>query len=244
MLKYIRILFRCLWFVIYIYPPFLYYRITKNKTPFEKRYNKTVKTVTKLAKLLDVEYHVTGLEKLDPNERYYFAPNHQSFFDSLSMLIVLSDRKLRCVAKAEAIRMPVAGKLIYAIESLFLDRKDLRQSVKIMREAGKTLAEGERDILIFPEGTRTKNPNREMNEFKPGALKPLYYAKKSIVPVCVVGTYKILSPKIRQKKYPVQVHFLDPISYEEAERLGTIALAELMQTRIKEKYNELINNEF
>ena len=92
MFKYIRIIFRCLWYVIYIYPTFIYYVITKKKTPYEKRYAKTKKTLTKLSRLLDIEYHVTGYDKLDPKERYYFAPNHQSFLDSLSMIILTEGR--------------------------------------------------------------------------------------------------------------------------------------------------------
>ena len=244
MFKYIRIIFRCLWYVIYIYPTFIYYVITKKKTPYEKRYAKTKKTLTKLSRLLDIEYHVTGYDKLDPNERYYFAPNHQSFFDSLSMIILTEGRYLRCVAKKEARKMPVAGDIIYSIDSLFLDRKDLRQSVKIMREAGNILSGGEQDVLIFPEGTRSKNENHEMNEFKPGALKPAFYAKKGIVPVCFYGTPDILDPKVFKKKYHVQVCFLDAVPYEEVERLGTQELAVILKDRIQEKYNELKNNKF
>ncbi len=244
MLKYIRIVFRCLWYVLYIYPTFLYYKITKNKTPYEKRYAKTQKTLIKLAKLLDVEYHVTGYENLDPNQNYYFAPNHQSFFDALSMIILLENRHVRCVAKEESIKMPVAGKLIYAIDSLFLDRDDLRQAVKIMREAGNILQNTNQDVLIFPEGTRTKSPTQELNEFKSGSLKPAFYAKKTIVPVCLVDTYTILSSKIRKKKYHVQVCFLDPIPYEEFEPLGTSGLAQLLKEKIENKYSELRNNKF
>lgn len=244
MLKYIRIVFRCLWYVLYIYPTFLYYRITKNKSPYEKRYEKTKRTITRLAKLLDVEYHITGYDQLDPNENYYFAPNHQSFFDALSMLIVLPDRHVRCVAKEESIKMPIAGKLIYAIDSLFLDRDDLRQAVKIMKEAGRILKEDKQDILIFPEGTRTKNPNREMNDFKPGSLKPAIYGEKAIVPVCLVDTYTILSPKIRRKKYHIQVCFLEPIPYEKAKELGTTELAKVMKELISAKAEELKNNKF
>jgi len=243
MLKYIRIVFRALWYVIYIYPPFLYYKITKNKTPYEKRYAKALKTLTKLAKLLDVEYHVTGYENLDPNEHYYFAPNHQSFFDALTMIIVAPDRKIRAIAKEESKRMPVAGKIINAIDTLYLDRKDLRQAVKLMREAGTVLENGQ-DILIFPEGTRTKNPNFELNEFKAGSLKPVYYAKGSIVPVCIVDTHTILSPKIRRKKYHIQVCFMDPISYEELQTISTADLAIRLKEQIQNKYNELKENEF
>ena len=165
-------------------------------------------------------------------------------FDSLSMIILTEGRHLRCVAKKEARKMPVAGDIIYSIDSLFLDRKDLRQSVRIMREAGNILSEGKQDVLIFPEGTRSKNANHEMNEFKSGALKPAFYAKKGIVPVCFYGTPDILDPKVFKKKYHVQVCFLDVVPYEEVERLGTQELAVVLKDRIQEKYNELKNNKF
>ena len=242
MFKYIRIVFRCLWYVIYIYPTYVYYILTKKKTPYEKRYAKTKKTLTKLARLLDIEYHVTGYENLDPNETYYFAPNHQSFFDSLSMIILSEGRNLRCVAKKEARKMPVAGDIIYSIDSLFLDRKDLRQSVKIMKEAGNILAQGKQDVLIFPEGTRSKNENHEMNEFKSGALKPLIYAKKSVVPVCIYGSPDVLDPKVFKKKYHVYVCYMDPVPYEEVEKLGTQQLAVLLKDKIQNKFYELKEN--
>lgn len=244
MLKYIRIIFRALWYIIYIYPRYFYYYITKNKTPYEERYTKTVKSIKFLSKLLDVEYHVTGMENFDPDKNYYVCGNHQSFFDALTMFSLFEKRKLKAVAKHESRKMPVAGKVITSLDTLYLDRDDLRKSMQVMKKAGQILADGEFNLLVFPEGTRTKNKDRSFNEFKAGAFKPAYYGKKDIIPFAIVDSYQVLNFKIWKKKYHVQVHFLEPIKYDDFKNLNTQELATLIQNKVQEKYNELGKNKF
>lgn len=244
MLKYIRIVFRALWYIIYIYPRYFYYYISKKKTPFEKRYEKTVKSIRFVSKLLDVEYHITGLENFKDEENYYICGNHQSFFDALSMYALVPGKKLRAIAKEESRKMIVAGKVSYALDTLYLDRDDLRKSMKVMKKAGQLLESGEFNVLVFPEGTRTKNKDRSFNEFKAGAFKPAYYGKKDIIPFAIVDSYQVLNFKIWKKKYHVQVSFMEPIRYEEFKDMNTQELATLIQNKVQAKYNELLKNKF
>lgn len=240
MFKYIKYIIRAGWYIIGFYPRYLYYLITKNKkTPYEVRYNKTQKTLVKVSKLLHVVYHIEGLENIPEDKGHLFIGNHQSFFDPLSLIINLPDRKLVCVAKKESIKFPIAGQIIYSLDTLLMDRDDLRASVKVIREAANELQKKERDVVIFPEGTRTKNKDKSMNEFKPGSLKTAYFAKATIVPFVFSDSYKVLDIKVKDKRSHVKLSFLKPLTYDDYKDLSTVELAEKLHKMVNDELQRL-----
>lgn len=240
MFKYIKYIIRAGWYIIGFYPRYLYYLITKNKkTPYEVRYKKTQKTLVKVSKLLHVVYHIEGLENIPEDKGHLFIGNHQSFFDPLSLIINLPDRKLVCVAKKESIKFPIAGQIIYSLDTLLMDRDDLRASVKVIREAANELQKKERDVVIFPEGTRTKNKDKSMNEFKPGSLKTAYFAKATIVPFVFSDSYKVLDIKVKDKRSHVKLSFLKPLTYDDYKDLSTVELAEKLHKMVNDELQRL-----
>lgn len=240
MIKFLKYIIFVGWYAIYIYPRYFYYKITKNKkTSYDVRYNKTRKTLKFLNKLLNVKCHLENTEKIPEKKGCLFIGNHQSFYDPLALISCFDDRKFVPIAKKESIKYPIAGKIIYAIDSLFLDRKDLRSSVKIVRTASDILNENDRDVLLFPEGTRTKNKDYSMNEFKPGSLKTAYYAKAPIVPFAIDDTHMVLNPKINNMRTDIKIRFLDPIMYEDYKDLTTQELANKLHALIEANVMEL-----
>ena len=90
--------------------------------------------------------------------------------------------------------------------------------------------------MIFPEGTRSKNGNK-MRPFHAGSFHCALKAKCPIVPVAFIDCFKVLDQKGSQP-LTVQIHYLDPIPFEEYGHLKTTEVAALVQQRIAEKITE------
>ena len=66
------------------------------------------------------------------------------------------------------------------INSIFIDRFNMRESVKAIYAGVEKLKSGY-SVIIFPEGTRSKGPF--MNEFKKGSFKLAINANVPVIPL-------------------------------------------------------------
>ena len=96
-----------------------------------------------------------------------------------------------------------------------------------------------RNYLIFPEGTRTKNPNT-VHEFKGGSFKSATKAKCPIVPIALIDSYKSFDTKSIER-IKVQVHILKPMLYEEYKDMKTVEIAAEVKRRIEAVIEEYEN---
>ena len=123
---------------------------------------------------------VTGLENIPPGP-VLIASRHQSAFDTFVWLTLLP----RCcyVFKDDLLRIPLFGPLIAASGMIAVDRDAGGGAVRVLlREADRALRE-QRQIVIFPEGTRSE----------PGRPGPLHagvaaLASRTGLPVIPVST--------------------------------------------------------
>jgi 1-acyl-sn-glycerol-3-phosphate acyltransferase len=95
-----------------------------------------------------------------------------------------------------------------------------------------------KNFVIFPEGTRSKNGN-VIGEFKGGSFKPATKNKCPIIPVALIDSFKPFDTN-SIKPVTVQVHFMEPMLYEEYKDMKTVEIASIVQNRIQEKINENI----
>ncbi|MCC5910905.1 MAG: 1-acyl-sn-glycerol-3-phosphate acyltransferase [Clostridiaceae bacterium] len=131
---------------------------------------------------------VTGLEHVPQEGPVLFISNHQGYFD-IPILLHCLPKSLGFLAKIELKKWPIISKWMPIIECVFIDRKDIRQSLKAIKATTENLKSGQ-SMVIFPEGTRSKSS--EIDAFKPGSLKPAQKANVPIVPITIENTYKIL----------------------------------------------------
>ena len=111
-----------------------------------------------------------------------------------------------------------------------MDRNDIRQSLQVIVNVTNEVKNG-RNYLIFPEGTRSKMGN-EMLEFKGGSFKAATKAKCPIVPVALKNCFVPFDSNT-VRPVTVEVHFLDPIPYEEYQGMKTTEIAEMVKKRIE-----------
>lgn len=243
MIKYIGFILRVVPYLIIKYPAMLFTYLKKKSISFVKRYTFLRKIIVKVMKGLHVEFHVTGLEKLNADRSYVLTPNHQSFLDGLSFIAILNDPST-FVAKIEAKKYPFVGKAIGIIDGLFLERTNLRQEIKTMTDLRKSLKNDNKKWIIFPEGTRTREKDYAMNEFKAGTFKAPTAAGVNIYPVAMWGSFRVLDIKHkRMRRYPIQVSILDPITPKEYENLSTAEVAKLVQSKVQAEVERLKEEE-
>lgn len=136
----------------------------------------------------DVEY--IDFDKIPKDTASLFVLNHQSIFD-----VVLTYNKWQkyagYIAKIELYRYPFFGKWLEIAGCLFIDRKDLKQGMKVIIEAIGLIKKG-KSIVVFPEGTVNKTGHPEiLQEFKKGSLKIADKAKCPLIPIVIANTNSI-----------------------------------------------------
>ena len=170
-----------------------------------------------------------GVENIPNENGFMFYPNHQGLYDVLAILEACPT-PFSVVAKKEVGNVPFLRQVFACMKAYIMDREDIRQSMQIILNVTKEVKNG-RNYLIFAEGTRSKDGNHPQ-EFKGGSFKAATKSKCPIVPVALIDSYKAFDTG-SVKKLTVQVHFLEPIYYDEYKDMKTTEIAAEVKKRIE-----------
>ena len=177
-----------------------------------------------------------GMENLPKEGGYMLYPNHQGKYDAYGIVAVHPKPCTVVMDKAKSY-MVFISEIIDTLRGKRLDIHDTRQALTIINEIAKEVAEGRRYIL-FPEGGYAKNQKNTLGEFKPGCFKIVLKSKVPIVPVALIDSYKVFN-SWQLTPVTTQVHFLEPIYYEEYKNMKTVQIAEMVKERIQQKLDEV-----
>lgn len=211
-------------------------RYAKNPDNYaeEERYALLKEIVRRANKSGKIKIDVYGVEHIPKENGFVFFPNHQGMYDVLAILHA-SPVPFSVVMKKELEKIPGLRQVFQSIKALAIDREDIRQSMKVIHQVTEEVKNG-RNYLIFPEGTRSKNPNN-VGEFKGGSFKSAIRAKCPIVPVVLIDAYKPFDTHSLEA-VKVQVHFLEPMTYEMYKDMKTPEIAALVKRRIEKVISE------
>lgn len=215
--------------VPYMWFKLCYYASHVDKYTEEQRYKVLRFIDNRAIKGGRVKIDVHGQENIPEQNGFMFFPNHQGLFDVLS-IVAACPRPFSVVMKKEIQNIPFLKQVFACMKAYAIDRDDVKQAMKVIIQVTKEVKEG-RNYLIFAEGTRTKDPNH-VHEFKGGSFKSAMKAKCPIVPVALIDAYKPFDTKSIEKVI-VQVHFLEPISYDEYKDMKSVELAAEVKSRIE-----------
>ena len=185
---------------------------------------------TKVNKSGSVTIKAHGIENIPKRNGFIFFPNHQGLFDVLAFL-ESCPVPFSVVIKKEAADVPFLKQIRKLLKGLSIDRKDVRQSMKIIMQMTQEVKDG-RNYILFAEGTRSKNQNR-LQEFKGGSFKSAINAKCPIVPVAIIDSYKAFDTK-SISPVTVQLHYLEPLYYEDYKKMKSVEIAQAVKERIEE----------
>lgn len=215
--------------VPYMWFKLCYYASHVDKYTEEERYKVLRFIDSRAIKGGRVTIDVHGQENIPEENGFMFFPNHQGLFDVLSIMAACP-RPFSVVMKKEIQNIPFLKQVFACMKAYAIDRDDVKQAMKVIIQVTKEVKEG-RNYLIFAEGTRTKDPNH-VHEFKGGSFKSAMKAKCPVVPVALIDAYKPFDVKSIEK-VTVQVHFLEPISYEEYKNMKSVELDAEVKRRIE-----------
>lgn len=183
-----------------------------------------------LVKLAGVNVQILGEENI-PSGTVLFVSNHQGNFD-IPILLGYIKKPKAFIAKIELQKLPLIPSWMNHMKCIFMDRSDIRQSLKVINQAADLLQEGY-SMVIFPEGTRSKD--NSLRDFKPGSLKLAFKAGVPIIPVTIRDSYKIMEQNGFIIK-PAQVEIII------SKPIPTTGLTKEQAAELPEKVRSIIQN--
>ena len=212
MIKWLIIVLLAIPRIIYSEIVLLFMNANKKKYDLQKRYNVVRNTVIWVNKLTRRRYRMINPEILqNPHSQgRVYVSNHLHVFDIMA-IIENSPKPLIPISKKENSKVPFLTTHMKAIDTLCIDRENIRQSLKVCKKAGELAKQGY-DIVLYAEGHRSKDG--KVGEFK-AALSPIIqYSESEVVLITVHNTPAPL--KFRWFTYPkeyVNIKVFEPLSY-------------------------------
>ncbi|HZI32861.1 MAG TPA: lysophospholipid acyltransferase family protein, partial [Candidatus Binatia bacterium] len=154
-------------------------------------------------------WRVFGAENVPLQGGVILASNHASYLDPPLVGSGIK-RDINYLARESLFRFPVMGSVLRSWNSVPVDRDGAgAKGLKIILE--RLLAGG--GIILFPEGTRTKDGN--LLPARSGIGLTVIKSTAPVVPVRVFGTYEAYGPKHKfPRPYPVTVKYGKPMNFE------------------------------
>lgn len=181
---------------------------------------------------------VKGEENVPKDEPVLYIGNHRSYFD-IVITYVRVPRLTGYIAKKEMLRWPVLVSWMKNLHCLFLDRKDIKQGLKIILEAIDKVKHGI-SICIFPEGTRNRE-NHTFMDFHEGSFKIAAKTGCAIVPMSIYNSADIFEdhiPRIRKAEVILEYgkpFYIKDLSKEDQKKTGAYTKNLIMDMYFKQK---------
>jgi len=176
-----------------------------------------------------------GTENLPTDRSVLYIGNHKSFFDIIINYAYMPGLT-GFISKMEMDKVPSLRLWMRGVKCLFMDRDDIKQSLKIILQAIEYVKSGI-SIFIFPEGTRTKHED-DFLPFKAGSFKIATKSGCDIIPVAINNSAAVFEKQFpKMRKAHVIVEYGAPIVIKDMDKDQLKTLPELVQSKVQEMYN-------
>ncbi len=171
-----------------------------------------------------------GAENLPDEGGYVMYSNHQGKYDTLGIMSV-HDKPCTVMMDEKRSHLLLANQFITLLKGCRIDKRSMKAQMQAIMTVTSEVKNGRR-YIIFPEGGYTKNQN-DVSSFLPGSFKCAMKARRPIVPVAIIDSYKPFGVN-SLRKVTTQVHFLQPLYYEDYKDLTTHEVSNLVRQMIIE----------
>lgn len=161
---------------------------------------------------------IEGDEHLPEKGAYVLAPNHYSNFDPLVVAVIVwrLGRAPRFMAKESLFRVPVLGAAMRATGMVPVSRGSSAAAARDTIRSSETLVEHGRGVIVYPEGTLTRDPGLWPMRGKTGAVRlALAAGDIPLIPMAHWGVQEIMPRYGKLRLWPlrrrVRVLFGPPI---------------------------------
>ena len=159
---------------------------------------------------------VSGEENIPATGAFIVAPNHYSEIDPAVTGVAMwkTGRMPRYLAKASLFRVPFVGWLLRTSGQVPVERAGTRGGGDPLIAARKIAREG-LAVVVYPEGTLTRDPDLWPMRGKTGAVRIALQENLEVIPLAHWGTQKIMPRYARRisvfPRKDVQVLFGPPV---------------------------------
>lgn len=136
---------------------------------------------------------VSGEENLPREGAFIVAPNHYSEIDPLivGLAVWRAGRAPRFLAKSSLFRVPVLGWILRSTGQIPVEREGNKREGGPVQAAAQ-LAELGRGVIIYPEGTLTRDPELWPMRGKPGVARVAAAHDIPVIPVAHWGAQLVM----------------------------------------------------
>jgi 1-acyl-sn-glycerol-3-phosphate acyltransferase len=154
-------------------------------------------------------------DKVPSSGAFVLTPNHYSEIDPLVMGVAMwkVGRMPRFLAKASLFRIPVFGAILRASNQVPVERAGAARNADPL-VAARQITEHGLAVIIYPEGTLTREPDLWPMRGKLGAVRMALDADIPIIPVAHWGTQLVLPRYGKLSLFPrkkIVVKYGDPV---------------------------------
>jgi 1-acyl-sn-glycerol-3-phosphate acyltransferase len=179
-----------------------------------------------------------GIEHIPPEGPLLVAANHISYFDPLAhgFMLLKAGRRPRFLTKSELYGNPFMSRLLKGANQIRVDR-GTGSSAPV--DAALMALKKDEAVVIYPEGTITRNPDSTPMQAKSGIARIALTSEVPVVPMAVWGSQHVWQRDgARSLKFgrPIWVKAGSPMDFSEYEgrRDDPQALREVTDTIMDE----------
>ncbi len=156
-----------------------------------------------------VKVKLSGFENIKGDGPFIFVSNHISQFDIATLQYILPV-KAGFIFKKELAKIPLFGWQLLTGPHIMIDRSNPEKALKSIHKARQKMKTKKVSIILFPEGTRSKDG--QLQPFKRGAFHLASQVNYPIIPVTIRDSDKLL-PKgsLKINKGTVTVIISEPV---------------------------------
>ncbi|MDR1235223.1 MAG: 1-acyl-sn-glycerol-3-phosphate acyltransferase [Mycoplasmataceae bacterium] len=205
------------------------------------RYRIVYKLCKKLLYVKHIKVETQGFENI-PKKPVLFIANHKSQIDPIALIKILFEQEglpyFSMLSKIENKHSKIVKAAMDLIDTIYIDRGNLRQQFEAFEEQNKVINAG-RSVIIFPEGTRTYQ--HEIAEMKPAAFKVAQKSYIPIVPIVIYGSSGLMdnNKQYRNKQKKVYIEVLDVVNHHSFINTKEEYISEQIRSQIASRYEEM-----
>jgi len=187
-----------------------------------------LRMLCRLLSIMLLDYRCTGRHHLPARGGGLLLATHQSVVDPV-IIGLMSNRPMSYLARKTLFKHPLFAWLIRTLRAIEIDREG--GGLAGLKETLRQL-KAERLVLIFPEGSRSRDGS--ISPLKPGFLALARRGDVPLVPIAVVGAYDCW-PRGRRlpNLHPTSVVIGQPIAPEQVRLLSDEQLLSELTRRLE-----------
>ncbi|WP_019179179.1 lysophospholipid acyltransferase family protein [Microbacterium yannicii] len=149
---------------------------------------------------------IVGGDKLPREGAYVLAPNHMSEIDPLVVAVAVwrLGRAPRFMAKESLFRVPVLGWVLRRTGMVPVARASSGSGAKQTLESAQELVRLGRGVIVYPEGSLTRDPDLWPMRGKTGAVRLATAGALPVIPVAHWGSQQILPRYGKLRLWPLR----------------------------------------